>query len=365
MNNTSNCVEFSAKVAIGTFFIKGVLWLINIFLGVVMISTIVIISRLREILLYRLLIYLMATNVLQGICKILEQFPIEAMGEEQRNNSHWHTACEIFASSDIMTTWITNFFMIWIVLLLSWYFYRLRTGHCNYTRFDGSEIKYCSLFLSACEIVTVLSIMIGTFFFISRYNSFIKDVYGISGPWCWRMIDEDGCIVTDLQMLNFGHIMTLLIPQFGCFILGSLCIIPIVGSYGFKDDRYQKGLRVIGMMFLYAIIHSTLSTFPWINRMYILKNASPNYLLWILHAVAEPSRIIILILALLKYRNIQKTICGCSIGDTYELSRSIPSLDVTPRMSFESSHMNDRSVHRHLASNSIRQRDQELRVSCN
>lgn len=154
---------------------------------------------------------------------------------------------------------------------------------------------------------------------------FIKDMYGISGPWCGiKTLNKDGCLDNDLQKFSLGFTIITFCPQLGCLIVSLPCIVGTIISYlrvpkllqGQGRVRYRNAIRFIGMIFLCAVIYSLLSLLPLVNRMYVfyytnLKNHPPNYSLWIMHAVAEPSRVIMLVLALLVNPDMQKSIKVC------------------------------------------------------
>ena len=317
MNNSSYCLKFSSKVADGIFITKTVLWLVGIFLSLIMIVIMMITKRLRWSMIYRLLTYLMATSILQGLCKILEQLPVEVTEDEQvtlKNGSGWHTSCVLFAYLDMVTTWMSSFMLIWIVLLMFWWYYHLVRGH---------SVLATNCVSHFCEVIGILLSILCSF--VISCIPFIKNMYGISGPWCWiRTISEDDCLDTDLQKFNLGLTVITFCPQLGCLIFCSLCVVAIVGSYlrvpkslhGQGRWRYRNSIKFIGLVLLYAIIYSLLSLLPWAKQLYILyytnlKNHPPNYFLWIMHTVADPGRILILILALLMNPDIQKVICFC------------------------------------------------------
>ena len=183
MNNStsSHCPEFSRKIATDIFIIKTTLWPLGILLSLIMIAIVVIAKRLRSSLLYRLLIYLMSASILQGVCQILEQLPVEITEDEQvglKNGSGWRAVCKSFAYMDMVTTWMSNFLFIWILLLMLWYYYRLVHG--------GSSVQAVNRTFYVREgIGVLLSVMCP---FLISCIPFIKDMYGISGPWCWMMM---------------------------------------------------------------------------------------------------------------------------------------------------------------------------------
>ncbi|MCG8622685.1 MAG: hypothetical protein MJE68_11915, partial [Proteobacteria bacterium] len=150
---------------------------------------------------------------------------------------------------------------------------------------------------------------------------FINDMYGISGPWCWiRTIGDDDCLDSDLQKFGLSFILITFSPQLFCLIFGPLGVVAIMVSYlrvpknlyGNGRRRYQNGIKFIGVVFLYTIIYSLLSLLPWANQVYVsytlYKNHPPNYLFWIMRTVADPSRILMLILAMLMNPDVQKAI---------------------------------------------------------
>lgn len=329
MNDSSPCLEFSRKVATGIFVTKTVVWSIGILLSLIMIA-IMVTKHFRRLFLYRLLTYLMATSTLQGFCQILGQLPVEVTEDGRttlKNGSGWRRACTSFAYLDVVTTWMTNFVIIWIMLLMVWYYYRLATGY-------HSNVQRLNRISCVREVIGVLIAILCSF--VISCIPFIKDMYGISGTWCWiKTISENDCLDIDLQKFSLGLTVITFCPQFVCLIFGSLCIIAIMGSYlrvpktlhGQGRWHYRNSIKTIGMIFLYAIFLSLPSLLPWANRMYIFydtnSNPSPlNYILWTMHAVADPSRVLVLDLALFMNSHIRRIICFRRSSANYAIKQT-------------------------------------------
>jgi hypothetical protein len=120
-STSSRCLEFSREVAGEIFVVRTSSWLVVILPSLVMIGVVVITKRLRSSLQSRLLTYLLATGILHGICQILEQLPVEVTEDDQvvlKNGLRWRTACVLFAFLDMVTIWMSNFFLIWFLLLV-------------------------------------------------------------------------------------------------------------------------------------------------------------------------------------------------------------------------------------------------------
>ena len=88
-------------------------------------------SRIYKQFVYRLVLYLMIVNITQALCQIIELIPVEVTEDDRitmKNGTGWEEGCAVLGYLDVVTAWMGNFVIIWIMLYmlkLSWQIHRL------------------------------------------------------------------------------------------------------------------------------------------------------------------------------------------------------------------------------------------------
>ena len=143
---------------------------------------------------------------------------------------------------------------------------------------------------------------------------------------CWiKTASDDGCTDTQLQNLS----ATLMMVMFYCpliviVVFGLVCMISIITllhraskhMHGGIRQRYQSCMKEIGMLLVYPLIYCLFCFMMLVTRIYSFINAnseehSPYYPLWIMHAVADPSRMLVPGLAFLLHPYIWRNVLSC------------------------------------------------------
>jgi hypothetical protein len=178
-----HCLEFSKKIADVIFDLKMALGSLGTLLSLFAI-VLVAASRIYKQFVYRLVMYLMAVNITQALCQIIELIPVEVTEDDRitmRNGTGWEEVCAVFGYLDIVTAWMGNFVIIWIILYmlnLSWQLHRLQSNQqATYTPPNANKKSH------AREIIGVLLLVFSPFLF--SWIPFAMHMYGISGLWCW------------------------------------------------------------------------------------------------------------------------------------------------------------------------------------
>lgn len=260
-NSTDHCLEFLRSIAIFILVIKIICWVIT---TVTSLFAIVMIRKnfRSSFLSQRLYMYFLSVGVLQGLCQILGQFPVEVTEDGQvalKSGLGWHTVCILFAYLDIVTTWIINFLMIWILLLMLWYYYRVVHRGCSMQAVNRTSHVREGIGVLMSTISALLISCI----------PFIKDMYGVFGAYCWIRTIDDDYLDSDLQKFSLSFMMITFSPQFCCLILGPLSGIYIYIRHG--PDMFNTNvikLSSVRMVFLLATVYSFLSLLPWVNWVY-------------------------------------------------------------------------------------------------
>ena len=132
-NKTENCFKFSKNIADVVYDLKVVMCSIGILLSLFAIVLIGL-SKIYKQFVYRLVMYLMAVNIIQALCQVIVLIPVEVNENDRitiRNGTGWTEVCAILGYLYVVTAWIDNFVIIWIMLymlMLGWQLHRLRSG---------------------------------------------------------------------------------------------------------------------------------------------------------------------------------------------------------------------------------------------
>ena len=324
-NGTEHCLEFSKKIADVIFDLKIALGSLGILLSLFAIVLITL-SRIYKQFVYRLVMYLMAVNVTQALCQIIELIPVKVTDDERiimRNGTGWEEVCAVLGYLDIVTAWMGNLVIIWIMLYmltLSWQLHRLQSRQ-HTTRPPTSNMNKNS---HTREIIGVLLLVFSPFLF--SWIPFVVHMYGISGLWCWiKTASDNGCNDTNFQHLSLTLMMVMFYgPLMGILIFGLVCMLSIIillgrsskNLHGAVRQRYRSSMKEIGLVLIYPIVYCLFCFLLLVNRIYSSahtnSNDKPNsYPLWVIHAVADPGRILIPALAFLLHPHVWKNVLAC------------------------------------------------------
>ena len=178
------------------------------------------------------------------------------------------------------------------------------------------------------EIIGVLLLVFSPFFF--SWIPFTKNMYGVSGLWCFIKTASDiGCNDKDFQNLSLTLMMVMFYgPLVGILIFGLVCIVVIIvflrrssrDLHGALRQRYRSSMKEIGLVLIYPVVYCLFCFLLLVNRIYSTTHTNSNdypqnYPLWVIHAVADPGRILIPALAFLLHPQMWKNvraICGTS-----------------------------------------------------
>ena len=317
-----HCLEFSKKIANIIFDLKIALGSLGTLLCLFVII-LVAASRIYKQFVYRLVLYLMIVNITQALCQIIELIPVEVTEDDRitmRNGTGWEEGCAVLGYLDVVTAWMGNFVIIWIMLYmlkLSWQLHRLPSN--QYQAIPPSNVNKKKPHTR--EITGVLLLVFSPFLF--SWIPFVMHMYGISGLWCWiKTASENGCSDGDFQRLSLTLMLVMYYgPLVGILIFGLVCMLSIITLlrmssnklHGAVRQRYQSSMKEIGLVLIYPIVYCLFCFFLLVNRIYssthTYSNDQPNnYTLWIIHAVADPGRILIPALAFLFHPHVWKNV---------------------------------------------------------
>ena len=283
--------------------------------------------------------YLMAVNSLQALCQVLELIPIEVTNDNHitlRNGTAWSDVCSVLGYLDIVTCWNGNLVIIWTMLymlVLSWRIHRVLVDHTvtSPTVTDQASQSASKIYQ---EILCVILLLVAPFLF--SWIPYVKDMYGPSGLWCWIKTisttesDEDRCGHESFQHLSLALMLIMFYGPLAVILtFGLVCMIVVIvlvwtGSkhlHGCNRQKHRNNMKEIGFVLAYPIIYWIFCSFLLVNRIYSSVNTNskdlpPYYPLWIIHAVADPARIVIPALAFLLHPHVWKNILSSTFKNT-------------------------------------------------
>ena len=329
MDNVSNdfhCYEFSKSVAEDIFIIKVFFGSLGVLLSLVVLILIGV-TKLYKQFVYRLVMYLMIVNTLQAVCIVLEILPIEVTGSpsgriEIKNGTGWPEACSFLGYFDIVTSWYGNFVVIWTMLYMltiSWKIYKYEKDMLQERFLRKAEVyqqRKNSMTSNVREIVGVIGVLIGPLFF--SWIPFIQNMYGPSGPWCWiKTIPRSGCGDERFQDWSISLMMIMFYgPLVEILVFGLLCMLAIIillwksskHLHGWNRQKYQSSIKEIVIVLVYPVVYCIFCIFLLMNRIYSDTHTKPLYPLWIIHAIADPVRIVIPAVAFLLHPHVWKKV---------------------------------------------------------
>ena len=340
VSNDSHCHEFSKSVADDIFIIKVFFGSLGVLLSLV-VSILIRVTKLHKQFVYRLVMYLMIVNTFQAVCQVLEILPIEVAGTprghiEIKNSTGWPEACSFLGYFDIVTSWNGNFVVVWIMLYMlaiSWKIYKYEKYMLQeqFWRQAGEEYQQRKNSSICGEVIGVISVLLGPLFF--SWIPFIKNMYGPSGVWCWiKTIPTSGCGDKRFQDWSISLMMVMFYgPLVGILMFGVLCMLAIIillwksskHLYGWNRQKYRSSIKEIGIVLVYPVVYCIFCIFLLMNRIYSVTHTKVDdhfYPLWIIHAIADPGRIVIPAVAFLLHPHVWKKVCRTISPN--ELSRS-------------------------------------------
>ena len=250
---------------------------------------------------FRLVSYFIVANMFQAITHIMELTPIEYMNGGVNMREGADGLCAFFGFLDQIALWMCNVAIIWIMLYLLWKVQRVHKGIDPTTNNTMISIK--------TELIGLFCLVLFPFTF--NWIPFIKDMYGISGLWCWIKETSGNCDSNDLGLaliftLTLFYVPLIIIITFFFASLMAITSILCKGVLNGSTEAKSTYIRCIKhtiLIAIYPLIYNLICLFPIANRIYSASNSSndeePFFPLWMVHTLAEPARVLILPIAFL------------------------------------------------------------------
>ena len=348
--NTSRyqeCLNFTVKTAHIVYSTKIALSSFAIIANFTAIGFILFTKRYKDFI-YRLMAYLMFTDILQAIANMAIMAPVTVPSDGRPAVIKHGQTGECIASGffSMATLWMGNVIFFWISLYLAyrgWCLYR-HVGSTRDDRMESVKLKDqrpldCSTFK---EIFGVLVLFIGPFA-ISSIPFFVDhDSYGLSGLWCWMKVLNHSCgdlgivILILLLLIFYGPQMIIVLFALAFMAVAFLCYCRgEVRKHDKDKDKKERYIKEIVIILPQPILYWTACIFLFTNPMYsVIHDAEVPYEpLWIVHAVADSTRVMLPALAFLLHPYVWKDKVTClskskpqtpSVGDTTAQNSLIP-----------------------------------------
>ena len=258
---------------------------------------------------YRLVLYLMIINILRAVVEYLEILPIKIHELNKRDDiisirdgDKWGDLCIMFGYFDLVSSWMLNFIVIWIV------FYLLKYVWSLYQLNLGNSPVYHSNSYDKCTNLEVFGILFTLFIFSAI--PFWGDKFGVSGPWCWIKVNSDNSCKIDKRELAYvfglfyGPLIVVIFLIF--VILTAITVFLCKGWFshsGYARLQYSRGTKEMAFTLIFPLLFNALCLVLVVNRIVeaiqVESSDKPVYPLWYAHAIAEPALVLLPPLAFL------------------------------------------------------------------
>ena len=312
----TQCLDFSIRTAQTVLSIKLSIGAFTVLANLLAIVLIIASKRYRDFL-YRLVVYLLITDILQAFAICLALFPIIVPDDTRparvRNGTLWHDSCAGTGFVLMTTMWMGNIVIIWIV------------GHlvilgCREQRSHYSE-KVKNTDNTPCnrnEVLGVLFLFFGPF--LVSWIPFILpgEMYGISGLWCWIKMVQTSCVdikketLTVVFIFFYGPLVLIVLFSLICMILTIVLVCHGAVRRHFSVDHHQRRMKEIIIALAYPMLYCTVCLILLANRIYSVSHSDedPNLGLWYAHTVADPVRVLLPAVAFLLHPFVWRDICS-------------------------------------------------------
>ena len=309
----TQCLDFGVRNEDTILSIKLSIGAFTVLANLLAIILIIASKRIRDFL-YRLVIYLLITDILQAFAICLALFPITVPDDTKpaqvRNGSLWRDTCAGTGFILMVTMWMGNIVIIWIVghlVILGW---REQRSH----KMQNAADAPCN----RKEVLGVLVLFFGPF--LVAWIPFILpgEMYGMSGPWCWIKMIQRGC--GDLRnetlivvfIFFYGPLVLIVLFSLICMILTIVLVCHGAVRRHFAVDHHQRRMKEIIIVLAYPMLYCTVCLILLANRIYSVSRPShyPDIPLWYAHTVADPVRVLLPAVAFLLHPFVWRDLCS-------------------------------------------------------
>lgn len=312
--NGTQCLDFGVQAAHRVLIIKLSIGSFTVLANLLAIILIIASKRFRDFL-YRLVIYLLITDILQAFAICLALFPIIVPDDttepaQVRNSSLWRDTCAGTGFILMVTMWMGNIVIIWIVGHLVTLGWREQRSH----KVQNAAGTPCN----KKEVLGVLFLFFGPF--LVAWIPFILpgEMYGMSGLWCWIKMAQSIC--GDLHnkplivvfIFFYGPLVLIVLFSMICMILTIVLVCHGAVRRHFAVDHHQRRMKEIILVLAYPMLYCTVCLILLANRIYSVSRPThfPDMPLWYAHSVADPVRVLLPAVAFLLHPFVWRDLCS-------------------------------------------------------
>lgn len=294
ITNGSFCFEFSAsqvQTVITTETILSSVAAVLCFMA----TLLIIFSKQHKRFVYRLVLYLMVAALFKSLLTIFQSVALYHSGKDVAVRNGLNGLCTALGFLNQTLVWAEKLIICWIILyLMVLLVLKQSVGAIKW------QHEVCGL-----GIVVFIPLLV-------NWIPFVKNMYGLSGLWCWIKLTNGSCKEYTLGLvymlvLFYGPILLVIIFSFSSFIaiVIALCRKQKMGSQVYKR-ALKEAVPLVAYPFIYNIIYCVFI----VSRVYYLVETSngskPLYPLWLAHALAGRAGALLPPLAFLLHPNTLK-----------------------------------------------------------
>ena len=297
-----SCINFTARTAETVLAVKMTLSSLAIVANLVAIIMIFLTKKANKFM-YRLVLYLLIADIFQAISIILISLPVTVPTDEApaliRPGAGWSRECIASGFLSVASLWMGNIIIFWIALYLAW------IGICLYLRTQNHRIKeFSHLVRVRTEVIGILFLFVVPFSIASIPFYVHGNMYGLSGLWCWIKVMNYSCgdlhkipLILDLVLFYAPLVGVMVLTVISFFITVICCCRGGVRRHDAVVELRKSNMKDIGVALTIPVVYCALCFLLLVNRIYSAAHLSPTAYpfipLWMIHAVADPVRVIL------------------------------------------------------------------------
>ena len=304
------CLNFTVHAAQSVLAIKMSMSSLAIVVNLTVIFYIFYTKKVREFM-YRLILYLMITDVLQAIVVIIISQPITVPSDmvPAQIKPGWSHACVGSGFACMATLWMGNIVVFWIVLYILWLgwslYRRVYRKKMPRGQTENERTSAHSTLLSICrEVFGVLFLFVTPIVIAIIPLVANGGMYGISGLWCWikqydKKCGDLGTIPLAFELIFFYAPLMVIVLLVFVFIMAAFicCCRGEVRRHDKNKELKKRYTKEIVIVVAFPLAYCCICLILLINRIYSTvhqKDAESPYVpLWIAHSVADPMRLLL------------------------------------------------------------------------
>ena len=147
-----------------------------------------------------------------------------------------------------------------------------------------------------------------TFPLLVAWIPFLHDHFGDSGAWCWIRIFDEDCNISTIGIIEQFALLyadLILLLAINLVLMGSIIVLLCVSSCRKRElsKTHRKTLKTTIPLLAFPIVYGVFTCITFTNRIYraVSEDDSTVLGLWLVHAIAAPSRGLLAGLAFLVY----------------------------------------------------------------